>query len=321
MTYIYGYKFLLMTLTQLQYVVTLAKHRHFAKAAAACFVTQPTLSMQIQKLEEELNVLIFDRSSHPVGITEVGKNLIDQAEIVLREAGKLEQLLEDRRGDHQGEFRLGIIPTLAPSLLPRFLTRFISKFPKVHLVIEEAQTDQILEKLRLDQLHAGLLATPLMEKGMEEFPLYYEPFVAFVPEGHRLWNEQFVTHSELELKDMLLLSSGHCFRNSVINLCAGRQEQNDGPVQLESGNFETLIRLGKQGLGMTLIPYLTGADLQKEDQRFLRPISEPQPTREVSLVYTKAQLKTQLIKQLGAIIQEAVPKRLLKKDENVISPR
>lgn len=310
-----------MTLTQLQYVVALANHQHFAKAAEACFVTQPTLSMQIQKLEEELDVLIFDRSRHPVMLTEVGKSIVEQARAVLREAGKLEQLLEDRKGDHQGEFRLGIIPTIAPSLLPRFLMKFSKEHPKVQLVVEELQTEQILEKLRRDQLDAGILATPLHEKGVEELPLYYEPFMAFIPEGHRLWKESFITHGELDLKDMLLLSRGHCFRNSVVHLCADHRQSDPSPVHLESGNFETLIRLSKQGLGMTLIPYLTGADLSKEDQQFLRPIAEPQPNREISLVFTRAQLKIQLIKQLGKLIQSTVPKRLLENNDQTVSPK
>jgi LysR family hydrogen peroxide-inducible transcriptional activator len=309
-----------MTFTQLQYIVAVDNHRHFAKAAAACFVTQPTLSMQVQKLEEELGVILFDRSKHPIKPTAIGERILEQARKALNEGQRIVQLTQIERGKFEGEFRLGIIPTVAPNLLHRFLPRFNKRFPDIKLVVEELTTEQCVEKLHRDELDVALLATPLEMKNLIEEPLYYEPFVAFVPEGHRLAKEAFVLSSELELRDLLLLTEGHCFRQSVLNLCEARKEQRKSNLQLESGNFDTLIRLSQLGYGMTLLPYLTAADLRKEWQTLIKPIDEPKPTREISLVFTKAQLKRGLIEKLGEVILEVVPERMVKEKSNVVKP-
>lgn len=309
-----------MTLTQLQYIVALDTYRHFAKAADACHVTQPTLSMQIQKLEDELGVSLFDRNQHPVGITEVGRNIIDQAKIVLAESEKIQAITQEAMGRYEGEFRLGIIPTIAPSLLHRFLPKFRQKMPGIHLVIEELQTEQIIEKLKKDQLDAGIMATPLNERGLEEMPMYFEPFMAFIPSGHRLSNEDFITNSELDINDILLLSDGHCFRNSILNICKNTQAREEKMVRLESGNFDTLIKLAQLGYGMTLLPYLTAVDLSKELQHYIKPVADPKPSREVSLVYSSAQFKTSVVEKLFDIIHDSVPQKLLSNTGKIVGP-
>ncbi len=309
-----------MTITQLQYLIAVDNHRHFARAAEACFVTQPTLSMQIQKLEDELGVLLFDRSKHPVRPTTIGKRIIEQARTVVNETGRITQILQEGKNQLEGPFKIGVIPTVASSLVPRFVQSFHKKFPKIQLQIQELQTDKILEKLRMDELDAGLLATPLESKGIIEMPLYYEPFMAFIPENHRLGKESFITNSELNIKDLLLLNEGHCFRNSVLNICNKMLDSDNRPVELESGNFETLIKLSKQGFGMTLIPYLHAIDLSEEDQKLVKPIADPKPSREISLVYTRAELKIKVIEELKKIIMKNVPEKMLVDQNAVISP-
>lgn len=309
-----------MTITQLQYLIAVGNYRHFARAAESCHVTQPTLSMQVQKLEEELGVLLFDRSKHPVRPTAIGEKVIEQARKVVHETDRIHQILQAGKNQLEGPFKLGVIPTVASSLIPRFIRDFHEKFPRIQLQVVELQTSRIIEMLRMDELDAGLLATPLEEKGLIEKPLYYEPFMAFVPKDHRLGGEAFVTNSELNIKDILLLNEGHCFRNSVINICQQIPENGQAPVELESGNFETLLKLSKRGFGMTLIPYLLALDLSKEDQKLVKPVAEPRPTREISIVYTRAELKIRVIEALQKLIVKNIPAKLTREKEEVVSP-
>lgn len=309
-----------MTITQLQYLIAVDNHRHFARAAESCFVTQPTLSMQIQKLEDELGVLLFDRSKHPVRPTAVGEKIINQARTVTHETNRIHQILQEGKNQLEGPFKLGVIPTISSSLIPRFLHSFHEAFPKIQLQIQELQTEKIIEKLRMDELDAGILATPLEMKGIIEKPMYYEPFMAFVPENHRLGKESFVTNSELDINDILLLNEGHCFRNSVLNICNKVPREGQRPVELESGNFETLIKLSKRGFGMTLIPYLHALDLSEEDQKYVKPIAEPTPSREVSLVFTRAELKIKVIEEMQKIILASIPEKLAQEKDEVVSP-
>jgi LysR family hydrogen peroxide-inducible transcriptional activator len=309
-----------MTLTQLVYLTAVDNHRHFARAAEACFVTQPTLSMQIQKLEEELGVMLFDRSKHPVKPTAIGEKIIDQARTVLHESERIQQILQESKNVLEGPFKLGLIPTIMPSLLPRFLSDFSKKFPKIQLQVLELTTEEILEKLHRDELDAAIMATPLNERSIIEKPLYYEPFVAYIPKDHKLGNEAFVTNSELDIDDILLLNEGHCFRNSVINLCSTRPQDKLNNINLESGNFDILVRLAKQGYGMTLLPYLHAIDLPESEQKYLKPIAEPKPTREISLVYSRAELKIKVIEELAQIIKKSIPSNLLEERNQVLSP-
>ncbi|MCC5916368.1 MAG: LysR family transcriptional regulator [Cryomorphaceae bacterium] len=311
-----------MTITQLEYVVAVDKFRHFGKAAESCGVTQPTLSMQIQRLEEEWKVSLFDRSRKPICPTKVGEKIIRQMQVILHEARRLEDVIQLSKGMYHGVFRIGVIPTVSPYLLHRIILPFQKAFPEVRCVFQEAHTDQLLQMIKDDEIDVGILATPLREAGLQEMPLYYESFMAFLHAGHRLAGEAFVLNSELSLDDMLLLSEGHCFRNSVINMCdANRGQSLDGKLVLESGNFETLIRLVKQGHGMTLIPYLMALDLDEKERKWVRPVAEPRPVREIGLLYAKTQLKVHFIKALAKIIRSNVPEKMLTKDGKVLSPR
>lgn len=312
-----------MTITQLHYIIAVDTHRHFARAAESCFVTQPTLSMQIHKLEEELKVTIFDRSRKPLQPTDIGVQILEQARIVITEEKRIEEIIQQHKGEIAGNFKLAIIPTVASTLLPRFLKCFISQYPKVNLQIEELQTKIILERLKNGLLDAAILATPLEHDGIMEKPLYYEPFMGYTPMEHRLFKEKFLDNSDLTPDDILLLHEGHCFRDSVINLCGSLfDKKNNTGVKLESGSFETLIKLSKQGFGMTLIPYLKAIELKNiEPEGTIKPFSKPQPTREISIIHHRTHLKISIIDALAKCIQETIPEHMLKNAEGeVVKP-
>jgi len=313
-----------MTLTQYQYIVAVDIYKSFAKAAVHCFVTQPTLSMQIQKLEEDLGVTLFDRSKKPVATTDIGRQIVDQAKVLLNEAGRISEIIQLNKGEIKGQFRLAFIPTIAPSIIPRFLKDFTELYPDLELHITELQTEIILDQLKKGLIDAAVVATPLEAEGVIEKPLYNEPFMGFVPEKHRLFKEKFLTVKELDIHDLLLLKEGHCFRNSVINLCSNTFKKNEksAGIHLESGNFETLIKLAKQGFGMTLIPYLLALELKEtEDKKIIRPFENPQPSREISIIYRRAQLKIHVIDKIAAAIQKSIPKHMLSNKElAVVSP-
>jgi len=312
-----------MTITQLQYIIAVDNHRHFARAAESCFVTQPTLSMQIHKLEEELGITIFDRSRKPLQPTDIGIQILEQARIVINEEKRIYEVIQKHKGEITGNFRLAIIPTVASTLLPRFLKCFISEYPKVSLEIEELQTKVILERLKNGLLDAAILATPLDQDGIMEKPLYYEPFMAYTPMDHRLYKEKFIANSDLISDDILLLHEGHCFRNSVMNLCTSLfDKKNNSGVKLESGSFETLIKLSKQGFGMTLVPYLKAIELKAiEPQGTIKPFANPQPVREISLIHHRTHLKISIIEALAKCVQENIPEHMLKDETGaIVSP-
>lgn len=309
-----------MTITQLKYVLAVAEHKNFTKAAEKTFVTQPTLSMQIQKVEEELDILIFDRSKKPIELTEIGTKIVIQAKNIVNEANRISDIVDQEKGFIGGEFKLGIIPTIMPTLLPMFLRNFINKYPKVKLKIEELNTETIIEKLEDGHLDAAIAATPLQNQNIKERPLYYEPFIAYVPQNHRLYKNKILKVSDLDLTDMLLLEDGHCFRDGVINLCKTIGLQDEDHFSLESGSFETLVKLANEGLGMTLLPYLHTIDYKGQDLDFLRKFEDPSPAREVSLIYHKSELKMQIIEALRSTIASVVKGAITFQNVQIISP-
>jgi len=309
-----------MTITQLKYVLSVAKYRNFTIAAEYSFVTQPTLSMQIQKLEDQLDVKIFNRSKKPIELTEVGEKIVNQARVIVDESSRIIDIVHEQKGYIGGDFKLGIIPTVMPTLLPMFLNNFTKKYPKVKLIIEELTTENIIEKLIEGNIDAAIAATPLENETIIERPLYYEPFVGLIPQNHRLFNKKKITPIELEVDDILLLEDGHCFKDSVLNLCKTHKTDNKKGFKLESGSFNTLINLSKEGLGMTLLPYLHTLDLNEVDKKHLREFKSPAPAREVSLIYHKSQLKMQTIESLKSTIDGVVRGAISFSDVKIISP-
>ena len=284
-----------MTITQLKYVLAVAEYKNFTLAADKCFVTQPTLSMQIQKIEEELNIQIFDRTKKPIQLTDIGQKIVTQAKSIVNEADRIQDIVEQQKGFIGGEFRLGIIPTIMPTLLPMFLKNFIKKYPKVKLIIEELNTAEIITKLNNGHLDAAIAATPLQEEKIKEIVLYYEPFMAYIPEGHHHFQKKEIEVADLNLDEILLLQDGHCFRDGILNLCRNNTRNEINHFQIESGSFETLIKLANEGLGTTLLPYLHTLDLNESDKNKLRHFNEPKPAREVSIIYPKSELKIHII--------------------------
>ena len=310
-----------MTITQLKYILAIAEHQNFTKAANACFVTQPTLSTQIQKLEDELNVQIFDRNKKPIELTEIGKKIVVQAQNIVVESDRIQDIVDQQKGFVGGEFKLGIIPTIMPTLLPLFLKTFIKKFPKIKLTIEEHSTKDILKLIKDGKLDAAIAATPLETEGVKERVLFYEPFLAYMPKSSYVLDKTTLEVSDLNLNEVLLLKDGHCFRDSVINLCntSNSLDLNDN-LKLESGSMETLIKLCNDGLGYTLLPYLHTLDLSAENKSYLKEFTKPNPSREVSLIYNSNQLKIQIIDALFSTISSVIRGIIQFEDVKIISP-
>ncbi len=309
-----------MTITQLKYVLAVAEHKNFTLAAEKCFVTQPTLSMQIQKVEEELDIQIFDRTKKPIQLTEIGLKIVNQSKNIVNEADRIQDIVDQQKGFIGGEFRLGIIPTIMPTLLPMFLNNFIKKYPKVKLIIEELNTNEIIEKLKNGHLDAAIAATPLEEEKIKEIVLYFEPFVAYVPENHQVFQKKEIEISDLNIDEILLLQDGHCFRDGILNLCKNQYQNEKNHFQIESGSFETLIKLADEGLGTTLLPYLHTLNLSEKDQLKLKHFVEPKPAREVSLIFPKNELKIHIIDALRTTISGVIKGAIAFQNVQIISP-
>ncbi|WP_318309054.1 LysR substrate-binding domain-containing protein [Flagellimonas crocea] len=309
-----------MTITQLQYVLAVAEHKNFTLAAEKSFVTQPTLSMQVQKLEDELDVLIFDRSKKPITITEVGKKIVAQAKNIVAEAERIKDIVDQDKGFIGGDYTLGIIPTVMPTLLPMFLNAFIKRYPKVNLIIKEQSTNTLIKNILDGHLDAGIAATPLEIEFIKERPLYYEPFVGYVPKGHRLAPKDMLTTDDLDVSDILLLQDGHCFREGVINLCKTSKSSYGEQFKIESGSFETLVSLADEGMGMTLLPYLNTQHLDTGKKMNLKSFQQPTPAREISLIYHKSELKIQITDALRDLISSIVRGAIAFQDVKIISP-
>ena len=299
------------SITQLEYLVAVDKHRHFGKAAAACSVSQPTLSMQLHKLEEEYGVTFFDRTKQPILPNPETIPLIEQAKTILREYGKLKHMTLDSPHEPSGEFKLGIIPTIAPYLLPRFPGPFASAYPKVNLGIREMTTPQIIEALDRDELDAAILATPLDIPTLDERPLYYEPFHVYASKSHPLSKVKNPTKEDLVGNGIWLLTEGHCLRTQILKLCSARRTsgvfQN---VTLESGSMEMLMELIDNGHGYTLLPAMSALKLASDKRSRLKEIKSPIPTREVSLVYRRSQYKQTVLKAISESVKAHLPKEV-----------
>lgn len=307
-----------MTLQQLQYILALDAERNFVRAAEKCFVTQPSLTMQVQKLEDGLGVKIFDRSKKPLIPTPLGEKLVAQARTILKESSRMKELIQEDQGKLDGELKIGIIPTLAPYLLPLFVAEFESTYPEIRLVVQELQTDLIIERLRKDQLDLGILVSPLLEKGIQETVLFNEPMVGYVGRKHRLFSKKKISLSDLDLDDTWLLSEGHCLRGQVLNICKSKQDNDSHNFVFESGSLETLERLVETHKGMTILPFLATLNLDKNQQELLREFKGVSPVREVSFATNRVHVKTAMIEALRLTIVKTLPQQLTSKGGEVI---
>lgn len=309
-----------MNLSQLEYIVAVDTQRHFVSAAEKCFVTQATLSMMIKKLEEELGIKIFDRSRQPVEPTPEGVEVVQRARQILAEVQRLRLYAAEREGNLTGELHIGIIPTLAPYLLPLFLKSFTKKFPNLKLFIKELVTSEIINKIKSGDLDIGLLATPLKEPQLKEFPLFYEDFFVYASGSEKLPKKKYILPRELDPSNLWLLEEGHCLRNQVINLCELKTtDPESDQLRYEAGSIETLINMVDKADGITIVPFLATLLLNPSQQKKLREFSKPKPSREISLVTAASFPRTKLLNSLKAEIIASVPQQLLNSAKKVVT--
>lgn len=308
-----------MTLTQLSYIVAVDKYRHFATAAEKSFVTQPTLSMQIHKLEDQLGITIFDRSKSPVVPTEIGEKVIEQAKIILKESKQITDIANFKENELNGTFKVGIIPTVAPYLVPLFLRPFIKKHPKIDLIFEELLTSEVIEKLGNDQLDAGIIATPTEQSFIYSEDLYVEPFLGYLSHSHPLVEKNKLTVDDLDQTNIWLLNEGHCFRDQTVKLCKEEKKNNRSAIEFKSGNLETLKRLVEQNFGMTLLPWTAVQEFDGNcANAVIKEFEDPIPSRKLRLIYGRKHLKQTIIHAFKDSICSSIPKELKKTEKRVL---
>ena len=309
-----------MTITQLEYVMAVDTHGNFLTAAEKCSVSQPALSMQIQKIERELGIRIFDRSRQPVVATEIGLRIIQQAREIIKQCNRLTEVVnEDKKGELAGQLRIGIIPTIAPYVLPLFLVDFMKNHPKVNIEIAEVTTTQILQQLKNDQLDCGIMATPIDAGYLQYKPLFYEPLVAYMSEDNKLFSKKTLIPDDIDPTETWILNEGHCLRNQVLNLCTGNKgNSKNKQFQYHTGSLETLKRMVEINSGITILPELSIFDFNDEQMERVRYFKKPDPVREISMVIHRVDLKKQLIESFITALLAAIPARMKKDREKVV---
>ena len=308
-----------MNLRDLKYVVAVAETHHFGKAAERCFVSQPTLSGQIRKLEDELGVAIFERTNRSVEITPVGESIVSHARDILEQVEVIEQLAQSHQDPLAGPLRIGAIPTLSPYLMPLILLPLKKQHPQMKLVLSEELTDILLERLRNHEIDAALLATPVEEPDLETIPLFDEPFWIAYPRKHAFYTKERITRTDLDDENLLLLAEGHCLAKQAMDVCHIQERESQGEMaDLRAASLETLIQLVRAGFGVTLVPALamqgswtTGAGVVAQ------PLDWPDASRRVSLVFRQSYPRRAALAALTSIIQDNLPntvKRLGRKN-------
>jgi LysR family hydrogen peroxide-inducible transcriptional activator len=297
-----------MNLQQLEYIIAVNETRNFAKAADRCFVTQPTLSMMIQKLEEELGVKIFDRKSKPVVPTKAGEEIILKARQISAEVSHLKEFTRELKDDVSGELRLGIIPTLAPYLLPLFLRSLTARYPHLKVFVKELFTKEITEDLKNGGLDIGILATPLNDRLIAERILFYEEFLMYASESEDMPEKKLFLPKDIRLEHLWLLEEGHCLRSQVLNLCAMKKSFNSKDnLHYEAGSIETLIHMVDRQEGITIVPKLAIYRMTAAQKKKLREFAEPRPVREISLVFKNDFPRKKLLDILEKEINSVLP--------------
>ena len=297
-----------MTFQQLEYIVALSKTKHFVNAAEMCGVTQPTLSMMIQKLEDELDVKIFDRSRHPIEITKVGLKIIEQAQTTLCQLNRIKELVSSEKGDVSGNINIAIIPTVAPYLLPKFFSEFRSMYPELSFKISEMRTDTIEKKLLLGEIDMAILSTPLMNPNILEIPLYYEKFVAYISPDEAIYEKKELVASDLPVDHLWVLEEGYCLRNQVFNFCVKDMKIS---YAYEAGSIETLIKIVDENGGYTVIPELHLELLTVGQKKNVRKLIDPEPVREISLVIQQNFIREGQLNAVADTIKKIIPQEML----------
>ena len=296
-----------MTIQQLEYIVALDKARHFVRAAESCGITQSTLSAMIQKLEEELDCKIFDRTMHPVAPTEIGSHIIKQAHVILFNVKQLDENIRVRKGAVGGSLSLAIIPTVAPYLLPGFIALFRKTYPEVALKIAEMPTQSIIRKLHLAEIDMAILSTPLDDPKILEVPLFYEKFIAYISPDEPIYANKEIATSDMPLEHLWVLEEGHCLRNQVFNLCENKTHTST----YQAGSIDTLVRIVDLNGGYTIIPELHIELLTESKRMNLRKIVRPEATREIALVVRHDYVREGLMNAVADCIKQIIPSQML----------
>ena len=300
-----------MTLQQMEYIVAVYRLRHFAKAAEHCGVTQPTLSAMIQKLEQELGVKLFERSSQQVVPTAIGRLVVEQAWRVISRARKIKDIVEEERNALSGVFRIGILPTIAPYLLPRFFTRLMEEYPDIDFRVSEMKTADCKKALARGEIDVAIIVSLGEIEGMEQDSLYFEQFIAYVSENDSLFQSKSIRSADLPGHFLWLLDEGHWFRDQLVKFC-NIKSACDSKLTYSLGSIETFMRMVEAGQGITFIPELALDQLTESQKRLVRPFAIPIPTREVVLLTTKTFVRKGIKQMMINEIRDSVPQRMLK---------
>ena len=298
-----------VTLTELRYVVAVADTGHFGRAAAECHVSQPTLSTQIKKLEDQLGVALFERTSKRVRLTAAGARIVERARVIIAEIRAIGDVARGQREPLAGAFRLGVIPTLGPYFLPWLLRPLQATFPRLRLVLQESITATLLDELALHHLDAALLALPVTAPGLASEPLFDEPFWVFLPATHSLAARKRVRQADLTGERVLLLTEGHCLRDQALEICGSGRTTHDDAFRATS--LETLRHMVAAGLGCTLLPALAVPQLSTADAAAVRPFERPAPHRRIGLVWRHSFPDAASVHALGTFIRAHLPTGVL----------
>ncbi len=310
-----------MTLQQLEYALSLRKLKSYSRTAAAMGISQPGISLQIKKLEEDLGLTLFDRSTRSIKPTEAGEIFLEKSELLLTQARQVRELGKELGEEFSGKFSIGIIPTLAPYLLPLFVQQLNETFPKLHITVKEVVTEEIIDGIKSGLLDFGIISTPIESRvRFRVDPLFYEKFLLFVSNKHPFFEKEKIKVEDIPTGDIWLLKEGNCLRNQVDNICnLSRRSSSSSPLfYFESNSIESLCRVIEHKGGITVLPELTTIFFDDERDSMVKEIEGPKRVREVSLIYLPNHLRAHFISEIGEVIKGSVPRRLLEKGN--ISP-
>lgn len=306
-----------MTLQQIEYALALRKTGNYSRAAKTVGISQPAMSIQIKKLEEELGLTLFDRNQKKVVATSPGEKFLDQAQVLFTQAKQLKELALTLNEEYSGEIELGIIPTLAPYLLPLFIEQLNEKYPNLTIRVREVITEEIVAGVRTGELDFGIISTPIQSKTkLDVIPLFYEPFLLFVSTDHTLFKKETIDIKEVPLHDIWLLKEGNCLRNQVDGICeiSTRQASSQNLFYFESNSIESLCRIVELKGGITLLPELTTIQFGAEKEHLIKNMAGPKRVREISIIHLSNHVHQQIIRDISELIRSCIPKRLLKKE-------
>lgn len=308
-----------MTLAQIEYVLAIAEHGSFVEAAKKRFVTQPALTTQVKNLEEELGVMIFDRTKKPIKLTVIGQQIIEQAKEVINQSRKLPDLVKEYQKVEKGDLSIGIIPTISPYLVPLFINNFSEDNEEVNISVKEEITEEIIHKLKNGELDAGIIATPIETTGIISVPLYYEKFYGYVSRANTNYPQPTINITEMLVDDIWLLKEGNCFRNQVINICKQSAKQMfRNNFRFESHSIDSLKKIVEVKNGITLIPELSLSTIDPKNMDMVKEIEGEVPIREISIVVTRQFLKRRLIDRLRYSILDSLPKGMIENKGQIV---